>query len=864
AQELGLDPGSELNLLEARILRNDTDLLLPVAPPQPAAAAPLSVPRELPAGTADFTGRDDELAELDAVLSRDAGLGSSAVVISALDGMAGVGKTALAVHWAHRIKDRFPDGQLFVDLRGHARDTPSDPLRVLARFLRALGIPPERVPLDPDEAAALYRTVLAERRALVVLDNARGPEQVRPLLPGTSSCVTVITSRNQLGGLVARDGARQLTVGVLTDESAWQLVVRIIGEQRVAAEPLAVTELLRLCAHLPLALRIAAAKLANTPGERIADHVRRLRTGNRLDLLQVADDPDAVVRSAFTLSYTSLADEPRRLFRCLGVLPGAGFGAATVAALIGRPVAETVALLGVLAAGHLVEVDGDRYRCHDLLRLYARERLTAEEDADRRDEIMARLHDFYLRSVTAAADLLYPQMLRLPADDPVTDAAPAVFADHDDGLAWLDTELGNLLTVITHNAGNGERRVAWRLADLLRGYFWLRRCTADWLSASDDARRAAELDGDRMAQVSAWLSSAGAHWTISHLSAAVDHYQHALALAGEVGWIESEAAALGNLASVYLERGEMDRAELAYTEALALNTKHGRQSGRAIDLSNLGNLYWELGSLRRAEEHFAEALAIYDTEDAPVPKANALLNLGSVQHDMGTLATALETLRAASALCRKLGDGADEATALELIARVDLDSERFGDALAAGQAALTRAREIGVRRIEAAALHTLGLVHQRIGQADDAIEHHEQALAIGRAIDDRRAVTEALTGLAAAIDNPARALAHADEALHTSELAGYRLLHSRALTVRAQVRVRSGQLPTARDDAQAALDIQLDAGDQLWAARSAELLADAYDELGDTAAADRARDTAHTMRQRIGASVRGRSADRSR
>lgn len=857
AEELGLDPGPELGLLEARILRNDPDLLLPPAIGQTSRQPTvlLSVPHELPAGIADFTGRDHELTELDAGLDHKAGPGASAIVISALDGMAGVGKTALAVHWAHRVKDRFPDGQLFVDLRGHARGTPSDPLRVLARFLRALGVPPERVPLDPDEAVAMYRTVLSGRRALVVLDNARGPEQVRPLLPGAASCVTVVTSRNQLGGLVARDGAQQFTLGILTEESARELVIRIVGERRVRAEPQAVTELLRLCAHLPLALRIAAANLAGTPDERIADHVSKLRTGNRLDLLQVPDDPDTVVRSAFTLSYTGLDDEARRLFRCIGVVPGAIFGAATVAALIDRPVSEALVPLGALTAAHLVELDGDHYRCHDLLRLYARERLTTEESATRQDEIMARLHEFYLRSVAAAADLLYPQMLRLPDEAPATNVVSMTFDDPGEALGWLDEELANMLAVIAHGEPDGQRRVAWRLADLLRGYFWLRRCTADWISAADDARRAAEAEGDRMAAASAWLSSGGAYWTISHLVVAIEHHHTALALAKEVGWVDGEAAALGNLASVYLESGELDRAESAYTTSLDLHTRHGRQSGRAIDMNNLGNLYWEMGALSRAERYLTEALAILDTTDAPVPKANALLNLGCVQHDTGNLATALETLRQALALCRTLGSGADEATALELIARVYLDSGRLGEALAEGQAALTLAQDISVHRIEAAALLTLGTVHHHLGHTGDAIKHHEQALSIGGAIDDRRAVTEALTGMAVArmaTNDLARALDHVEEAVRVAEQAGYRLLVGRALTVRGRIHRRRGDLSTARDQTEKALDIQLDSGDRLWAARSAELLSEIHDRLGDPTTADHLRHTAHTMRHRIG------------
>ncbi|HEY0803556.1 MAG TPA: BTAD domain-containing putative transcriptional regulator [Pseudonocardiaceae bacterium] len=851
--ELGLDAGPELRELEQRILRNDTTLAArrasvhaPVTP-QP----PLSVPRQLPAGTADFTGRERELSELDSVLTVETELGAPAVVISALDGTAGVGKTALAVHWAHRTKQRFPDGQLFVNLRGHALGAPTDPLRVLGQFLRALGTPPEQVPVDPDEAAAMYRTALADRRALVVLDNAWGPEQVRPLLPGSASCAVLITSRNQLSGLVARDGARQLTVGVLTDDAARELVTRIIGTPRVAAEPDAVTDLLRLCSHLPLALRIAAAKLANSPGQRIADLVSRLRQDDRLDLLQMEDDPEAVVRSAFHLSYSSLDQSAQRLFRWLGAVPGPSFSAAVVAAMIDRPFADAAGLLKTLSAAHLVEGEDDRYWCHDLLRLFARERLADEESDAGRAAVLASLHDFYLRSAAAAGDVLYPQMLRLSG----TSSDGRTFADHNEALAWLDGERANLFAVIAHAADDGPHPVAWRLADLLRGYFWLRRCTAEWLSAAGDALRAAQADGDQMAQASAWMSSAMAHWTVSSLTKAVDHYQQALRLAGEIGWVEGQAGLLGNLAGVYLERGELDRAESSYKQALELSTKFGRQVARAMALSNLGNLYCELGSLRQAAAHFAEALAVYDVVDAPMAKANALLNLGTVQHDMGAMATALDTLGAGLVLCRELGDSSAEATALETIARVRLDSGDLSEALASGQAALMTAQRIGTRRIEAAVLTTLGSVHNGLGHPQDAIKHHQRALDLGRAIEDQRAITEALTGLASTqlgIGGHVVALAHIDEALRVSRAAGYRLLTSRALTVRAAIQLHLGEKSAAGECAREALGLQVDAGDRLWEARTRDVLSQVYDGLGDSSAADRYRHEAHRLFERIG------------
>ncbi|MFI0418961.1 BTAD domain-containing putative transcriptional regulator [Spongiactinospora sp. 9N601] len=374
--ELGLDPGPELRQLRQRILRGNvpagrspTLYAVPETGPEPTA-----VPAQLPPGPGQFTGRARELRLLDSIAA-----GGEAASVAVVTGGGGVGKTALAVHWGHRVRARFPDGQLYVDLHGYSPERPLHPLRALGRLLRALGVPADRVPDTVEEASAAYRSLLADRRVLVILDNAASEEQVRPLLPGGGRCATVITSRERLAGVVARDGAVPVPLGLLAPDEAGALFGKILGHERLSADRDAATELARACGYLPLALRIAAAGILSRPGADLGDQVRRL-TGPRLASLALNGDPRAAVRAAFDLSYQRLDPPSRRLFRLLGLVPRPAFAAGEAAALTGTAPAETERLLCGLAAAHLIEECAPgRYTFHDLMREYARERARAEE-----------------------------------------------------------------------------------------------------------------------------------------------------------------------------------------------------------------------------------------------------------------------------------------------------------------------------------------------------------------------------------------------------------------------------------------------------------------------------------------------------
>jgi hypothetical protein len=327
-----------------------------------------------------FTARDEQLRWLDALLDEQGEDQASAVVIGVVAGTAGVGKTALAVHWAHRVRERFGDGQLYVNLHGYAAAQPQRPIQALAHLLRGLGVEADRVPVEVEEAAGLYRSLLAGRRMLVVLDNARSAAQVRPLLPGTPGCVALITSRDRLDGLVATHSAHRLTLDVLAPTEAINLLARILGQTRATPEPEAAAELAGVCAFLPLALRIAAANLICQPGQSIASYVGRLRQGDRLAGLAIEGDPQAAVRVAFDLSYQRLAPDAQRVFRLLGIVPGPELSAPAAASLTGMAVAEAERLLDQLTAAHLIKLRAPgRFAFHDLLRLYAWERAEQED-----------------------------------------------------------------------------------------------------------------------------------------------------------------------------------------------------------------------------------------------------------------------------------------------------------------------------------------------------------------------------------------------------------------------------------------------------------------------------------------------------
>ncbi|SMD24468.1 AfsR/SARP family transcriptional regulator [Kibdelosporangium aridum] len=750
AGELGIDPGRELQDLELAILRDD-----------PALATPRRRgPAQLPADLADFTGRSAALDQLDALVARD----PAAVVITAIDGTAGVGKTALAVHWAHRIRDRFPDGQLHVNLRGYDLGPPLQPAQVLNQFLRAVGVPSDGLPTGLDEAVAMYRTLLSDKRMLVVLDNAVSADQVRPLIPVSPGSVVVITSRDRLDGLVAMDGAKRVVLDVLSPKEAIALLRQMLGD-RVDEDLDAAAELAVTCAYLPLALRIAAAHLAVRPNRSIADHVAALRAGDPLAALQIEGDSQAAVTAGFDLSYTALKPDAQRLFRLLGLVPGPDASVDAAAALTGAD--DVDVLLERLAAAHLIEEHTPgRYTFHDLLRQYAWERTTEQDSLAEREAALDRLYEYYETTTRAAVELLYPYMLRIEG------GTPKSFDDHGSALAWLDLERANLVAAVRQ----AEGKRSWLLADTVRSYLYFRGHIVDLFGV---ARHALTTAGDDpKARAAAHNSLATAYYSQNQYAEAVRHYSDSQTWSRSIGWLTGEAAMLNNLGAILEQQGDLDGANAKFVELLALlrsTGEHHHLLGPA--LIRVGNNLQCRGRLTEAESYYRQALEFSRAMGERHAEANALHFLGGVQYLMGELDEALKDDSEALRIYLSLGGRNDEARARTHLANVYRGYGRYDEAMKEARAALVLAVETGERRTETWVRSALAATHLAMDDKTEAAAEYERALAVARAIGARYEECEALIGLALSRGDRG----DAEAALVIADQIGYRLLAHQAV-----------------------------------------------------------------------------------
>jgi DNA-binding SARP family transcriptional activator/tetratricopeptide (TPR) repeat protein len=855
--DAGMEPSPRLAELHRAILANDvtapTDR--PTVPARPAGPP---VAAQLPAHRTDFRGRADTLARLDQLRADAHRVGPVVVVIT---GTAGVGKTATAVQWAHRALDRFPDGQLLADLRGHSSGPPARPIDVLAAFLRALAVPPERVPVDVAEAAAMYRSLVAGRRMLVLLDNARDAEQVRPLLPGGSAGTVIVTSRNELTGLVALDGATALPLDVLPPDDAHHLLAGVLGADRTVGQSPAISELVAMCARLPLALRIAGARLAGQPGRPVADYVAELRDGDRLGELQVDGDPHAAVRVAFALSYRALRAPARRLFRRLGLAPGATVSTDAAAALAGVMPAHARRLLAQLARASLLDPAGpDRYAMHDLLHLYAAERARAEDGAEQIRAAEECLFRYLLLAVDTAARHLYPHMVRAPVADLAGSDGDGVvrraFADRAAALAWLDAERPTLVAAVHRFATHGAPAHAWRLADSLRGYYHLRMHAAEWLALAEAAAAAARSDGDPRGQTSAHLDLALMPWHQGRHAEAITHYRHAHRFAMRAGWVQAEAAALGQLGNLYRQTGSARKAIDMYRRVVQLSHRTGNLAAEAVSIGNLGLVYWERGRLADAVDRYETAIPLLRRIGSASAEAVVLSNLSEAQRALGRLDLAARLVADARTLTREVGHRPSEGDILRCEAAVHLDAGRYDAALDAAQEALLIAREVGHARFEGNALNVIGAVGLATGRWRQAADRYREALAAVDPTADRYPHLVATVGLADA----QRLLGNVEEvnATITAAIAaagpdgyGYRLVEARARTVRAELHMAAGDLHLAEREARRALRMQVRAGYLLGQVRTGQVLAAVLIRAGQDRAAGLQRVRVAEARDRI-------------
>jgi DNA-binding SARP family transcriptional activator len=694
-EELGVDPGAELRQFYADLLAKDKDKdeALGQEPgdapgtisagtvaassrpetPVPEAAVPRSVPipAELPADVADFTGRQEQVRHLcDLLAGGGEKADPGAVRIALVAGSGGLGKTSLAVHAAHQVGGSFPDGQLYVDLLG-ATSQPLLPADVLARFLRDLGVDGRDIPADNDERAARYRTVLAGRRVLVVLDNARDAAQVRPLLPGTASCAVLVTTRGRMPDLAS---TRLVDLNVLDDDEALALFAKVVGDERAAAEPEATAELLLACAGLPLAIRICAARLATRSGWTIRAMAGRLRDEHhRLDELRVGD---MAVRASFEVSFASLpaADQPDGIapadaFRLLGLWQGPSISAAAAAALFGTPDYLAQDALEALVDAHLLgSASSDRYKFHDLLRVYSSERAVADLSAQVRDAAVGRLLGWYMRTADAAATAVVPHRYDIPLEPAGADPVPLGFTAAEDALAWYDSERVNLVAATRQASSSGLHEIAWRLPAPLFRIFETRGNWADLVTthriALDSARRAGNRQGE------AWvLNSLGVALGTIGDSEGIGCLERALTISHEVGDRMGEARAANNLAEVYLKQGRTEEAVDPLHRALALNRELGYQFGEAVDLVNLGDALLLLDRVDEAIDYLQQARRTFAEIKEADGAGYALYLLGRGYLSMGRDVEAVDWLRQALASHQSSGNRQRQAVTLRLLGR---------------------------------------------------------------------------------------------------------------------------------------------------------------------------------------------------
>ena len=657
-----------LGVPEAQVPRWRAACVAAHAARRPAGTA--GVFRQLPAELATFTGRREELTELMKLVGgADDGHSAAAphtVVVSAIEGMGGVGKTQLAIRAAHDLvrAGRFADVQLYVNLRGFDADAdPADPADVLDSFLRQLEVPARRIPADRDERAAMFRDRIAGRDALIVLDNAADEAQVADLIPADPRCLVLVTSRRNLAGL---DGARLFRLDVFPLRDALDLLARVVGDERVAAEPEAAVEVVRLCGLLPLAVSLAAARLRSRPAwslERLATHLR----DSGLDAVRAGSRE---LRPVFDLSYRELPAAAARAFRLVSLHPGRGFTTGAVAALTGTPVATARDALEALVDENLVEQrTADRYELHDLLHVYALERAETDESEAERDEALARLLSWYQHTAENVSRAVESRRLLETLPPRPGEPEPPRFDSALAAMAWYDAERENLSAVLMCAADVGRHELALRLPVTLLGCYQLRTDWTHWRAGYETGLASARQIGDRTAE-NRLLNGLGlVLYDVREYTEAIDAYHAALEVAEELDNQAQVASILGNIAGCHSRLGDYTTAEEMHRRGLALFRELGNPQQVASSLTNLGNMLHEAKRLQEARAAHSEALAAAREADNRRYEAIIAFNRAEASMDLGQPGEAEEDYRLALTAAREAGDRPVEAEALRSLAR---------------------------------------------------------------------------------------------------------------------------------------------------------------------------------------------------
>lgn len=669
---------------------------------------PWPMPRQLPADVAAFTDRGDLLAGLDGIAAQ---MGTrKSVAIALLVGTAGVGKTALALHWSHRITRQFPDGSLYINLRGHdPTNAALTTAEALTQFIRAVGVRGQMVPRRVDERAALFRTLTTGKRLLVVLDNVVDADHVRPLIPGSPSSFVVVTSRNNLASLVARDGASRIYVPVLSLADSAALLGQLLGD-RAAAEPVAVTELAEKCACLPLALRVAAESVARSEFMSIAEMVISLNSERAaLDSLSGPRiDRATDIKSVFSWSYRSLSAPATRAFRLIGLHPGGSVTIPATAAIVGTDEVTAARLIEELIDAHLIkETTRGRFRYHDLLRGYAVDRAQADETAQSRHAALARILAWYLHTADAANRALAPSRRHVPLPPLPQGTCPLTFNSYESAMAWCEAQRLNLVAATETAEANGFLEIAWKLPSTLFSYFYVRWYLDDWITTYAIGSRAAERLGDKSA-MSMIVHRLGVAYKEQGLFAdALPRFESALVIRRDIGDRQGEATALSNMGLCATGLGDPRRALTLYRDSLEISREVADTWTQGWTLHNLGEAQSALGMFTDARDSELESLRMGERLGDKIVQVLALRQLGEVHHGLADYREAMVCHRRALQVSREIGHRATEAKVLHNMGRTLACQELLGESLAAFDEAIGISETMGDRLATARALLAL-------------------------------------------------------------------------------------------------------------------------------------------------------------
>jgi DNA-binding SARP family transcriptional activator len=800
-EELGADPSPSLRDLHQQILRGDAGLARsPLGTWTSRAPTFDNLPRDIP----NFTGRAAEMRQLLAAATAEPA--RTAVVIQAIDGMAGAGKSTLALHAAHQLHDHFPDARIYLHLHAHdAHRRPLDPAAGLGTLLRILGVPADHIPRTLEERATLWRTQLASRRAIIVLDDAASQEQVAPLLPGTPSCLVIITSRNRLAGL---SGVRALSLGVLSGADAAALFANIAGSHR-ASDGESVAEITRLCGYLPLAIHLVASRLAHRPAWSVADLAQRLSdTGDRTGEIYL-ENPE--IAASFALSYQELSTEQQQLFRQMSLHPGPDFTLAAAAASACTALADCERCVTALLDHRMLEEPArGRFRYQDLIGAYARDLALRYDHESQRRQTVRRMLDYYLSAADKADRILYPHRDRMDVQVALPPTVTPHLASPQEARDWLTAESANLLSGARYADDHRLPEHAALIGHVLARFLQIQGHWEDAVAAHDRAIRAWRMIGDRNGEARA-LTDLGSMLTrTGRYADALKHALEALAIFRADDDRHGEAKVLDRMGLVYWQSSRFKEALAHYEQALVIWRALGDRHGEADSLGHSAMCMWHVGSYDEAMRRFARALGIYREMADRQGEAKSLNNIADVQLHLGLYDEALRRYQQAQAIAQETGDRQGEAVTHNNMGNFYQRIGQYADSLSHYRNALAIYRDIGDRRCEADALNNIGSAFQRTHNYGEAIIHHQKALAVAHELAEPYQEARSLSSTGAAQLMGGRhdlALQDYRAALELSRLIGDPYQEGLALDGIGSVRLHTDGSSAARECWRAALAI---------------------------------------------------------